>query len=180
MLLSMVTCIFGWNRSLHSVLLECACLNVFSCRERDAHTYPPLCSLLFSIHLAPNITPPPPQLWCAESQKSAGVTSASGKHSLDQHEFPEWILDSAGLILELVSLKPLEKLEKCACGDISAKWYYVALCSFHDTFKGKCAMIGTKSVFSLIWNWWKWTWHFITLVIMHLLKHPCHFSLKKL
>jgi len=67
----MVTCIFGWNRSLHSVQLECACLNVFSCRERDAHTYPSLCSL-YSSHSIWHQTFFPPIMVCRISKEHRG------------------------------------------------------------------------------------------------------------
>lgn len=78
-------------------------------------------------HQTPSLLFP---LSCAESQfhrkkKSTGVTSTAGKTCLDQHEFPEWILDSAGLKVELVLfLSTQDHWKKHACGHISAKWYY--------------------------------------------------------
>ncbi len=42
--------------------------------------------------------------------------------------------------------------KKCACGNISAKLYCIASCTFRNTFEGKCPVSGAKSMFRFIWN----------------------------
>lgn len=55
---------------------------------------------------------------------------------------------------------------KHTCGDISAKLYCVVSCMFCETFKVKCPVIGSKSVFSFIWNRWTWICQcFIALIV---------------
>lgn len=43
-------------------------------------------------------------------------------------------------------------LNPYAHDDMSAKLYYIGSCTFHDTFKVKCPLIGATNTFSFIWN----------------------------
>ncbi len=50
--------------------------------------------------------------------------------------------------MPLASLKQGVIMEngKLSCGDISAKYYYSAYCTFHDAFKLKCTVSDAKYV----------------------------------
>ncbi len=57
-------------------------------------------------------------------------------------------------------------LEIRACGDISAKWYYLASCASQYTFKMKCPESGIKSMFGLIRNRWVWSSQWFILLVV--------------